>query len=85
MDIPPDVEGAALGALWGAAVGNATGAMLQIGERLSMQDVDGALAWESNRGSRRAPGQVKQCRPCKHFIQNRVCSALTMSIMSDGF
>ena len=68
MDIPSDVEGAALGALWGAAVGNAAGSMLQIGKRLSMQDVDGALAWESNRGSRRAPGQVKPHRPGKHFI-----------------
>ena len=78
------MEGAALGALWGAAVGNATGAMLQIGKRVSMQDVDGALAWESNRGSRRAPGQMKQRRPCNYFIQSPFCSNLTMSIMSDG-
>ncbi len=61
MDISPDVGNAALGALWGAAVGNATGAMLEFGDkRPSLEDIDGALAWKSNRGSKRAPGQVKQ-------------------------
>ena len=70
MDIPRDVDNAALGALWGAAVGNATGTMLVSFRRSSMEDVDMALAWESNRSSRRAPGQVKQYKSFEQCIHN---------------
>ena len=35
--------------------------MLQFGDkRPSMEDIDDALAWESNKGSKRVPGQMKQ-------------------------
>ena len=52
------MEDAALGAFLGAAVGNAVGTMLGICHRISEDDVDRALRWESNIPTRRAPGQV---------------------------
>ena len=45
--------------------------MLQFGDkRPSMENIDDALEWKSNRGSKRAPGQVK------HHLNNAVTLGL---------